>query len=378
MAYIPQKQLEKLKKLLEPNKVIVILGPRRCGKTTLLNKFVEELSGRPIFVSGDDNAVRDILGSQSLVKIQNFIGDSKLLIVDEAQRIPFIGIGLKIAVDHIPEIKIVATGSSSFDLNRHLGEPLTGRKWTLPLYPISQLELSAQEHSAITASSLEDRLVYGSYPEIVTMPDNTKRKELLNEITSSYILKDILALEGIRRPEKLTQILKALAYQIGHDISLSEIGNLVSMDKHTVERYLYLLEECFVVYRVGGFSRNLRKEIKKTSRYFFFDNGIRNALIGNFNLLTFRDDIGMLWENYIMIERRKKMDYIGRQLLTRNFWRTYDQKEIDLVEEYDGILHGYEVSWNKPSRKPPADWFNAYPNAEFHVVTKHNYLEFIT
>jgi hypothetical protein len=375
--YIPQKQLDNLKNLLVPNKVIVIYGPRRSGKTTLLTRFLQDADEKSLFVSGDDISVHTYLGSQSIPKLRDFVGNNTLLVVDEAQRIEKIGLNLKLILDHIEGIKVIATGSSSFDLAKDVGEPLTGRKFILRLFPLSQMEISGIEERHETDANLELRLVYGSYPEIVISRDIKQRELYLKEIVSSYLYKDIVELDGIRHSGKLIKLLQLLAFQIGKEVSFNELGSQLGMSKNTVERYLDLLEKSFVVSRLSGFSRNLRKEVSKNPRYYFCDNGIRNAVIGNLNSLSMRDDTGMLWENYIFMERMKKKEY--EQILANNyFWRTYDQKEIDLVEEREGLLYGYEFKWGRKKTKPPKDWHEAYKNARYEVISRDNYLDFIT
>jgi predicted AAA+ superfamily ATPase len=376
MAYIPQRQLESLKNLVIPGKVIVIYGARQVGKTTLAKKFVEDLDEKVLFVDGDDIIVRQYLESQSISQLRDFVGDHSLLVIDEAQHVEKIGLNLKLIVDHIPSLKLVVTGSSSFDLAKDVGEPLTGRKFVLKLYPLAQMEISQTESRHETEANLESRLVYGSYPEVVTIHDNARRKEYLREIVSSYLFKDILALEGIRYANKLVRLLQLLSFQIGKGVSLSELGSQLGMSKNTVERYLDLLEKVFVIYRLSGFSRNLRKEITKSPRYYFTDNGIRNAVIQNFNPINLRNDLGEIWENYILAERMKRREYL-RESCSAYFWRTYDKKEIDLVEEHMGELHGYEVKWGKTSKKAPRDWRVNYPTAGFQIVNRDNYLEFI-
>lgn len=373
--YIPQKQLENLKKVVQPNKVIVIYGPRRCGKTTLLNEFLKDIAMRYLFVTGEDIAIQAYLGSQSVEKLIEFVGNNQLLVIDEAQKINKIGANLKLIVDHIKDIRIIATGSSSFDLSRDVGEPLTGRKYTLKIFPIAQLELQQMENRAQTEANLENRLIYGSYPEIILMRDKRLEELYLKEIIGSYLYKDILELEGIRHSAKIVRLLQLLAFQIGKEVSCNELGTQLGMSKNTVERYLDLLEKAFVIYKLNGFSRNLRKEIAKTSRYYFLDNGIRNALINNFNLLEMRDDVGMLWENYIIMERLKKQEYLARSA-NNYFWRTYDRKEIDFVEEKEGHIYGFEMKWTKRKTNPPKEWLATY-KASYQVISRDNYLEFI-
>ncbi|MCK4758448.1 MAG: ATP-binding protein, partial [Candidatus Aminicenantes bacterium] len=321
MAYIPQRHLENLQQLVTPGKVVVVYGARRVGKTTLVKKYLEAVDENVLFVSGDDVVVRQYLESQSISKLRDFVGDHSLLVVDEAQYVEKIGLNLKLIVDHIPTVQIIATGSSSFELAKDVGEPLTGRKSILTLFPLAQMEISNIEKRHETQANLESRLIYGSYPEVVIMRSNTGREEYLREIISSYLFKDILALEGIRYANKLVRLLQLLAFQIGKEVSLAELGSQLAMSKNTVERYLDLLEKVFVLYRLRGFSRNLRKEITKNQRYYFFDTGIRNAVIQNFNPIAIRNDLGELWENYVITERLKKREYL-RQSGNTYFWRT--------------------------------------------------------
>ncbi len=374
--YIPQKQIENLRQLVTPGKVVVIYGARRVGKTTLLKKFLETVEEQVLFVNGDDIVVRQYLESQSTGKLRDFVGDHSLLVVDEAQYVQKIGLNLKIIVDQIPNIKVIATGSSSFDLARDVGEPLTGRKFLLTLFPLAQLEISQTEERHDTKANLESRLIYGSYPEVVITRSNHRREEYLREMVHSYLFKDILALEGIRYANKLVRLLQLLAFQIGKEVSLAELGRQLGMSKNTVERYVDLLEKVFVIYRLSGFSRNLRKEITKNQRCYFCDNGVRNALIGNFNPLAIRNDLGELWENYLITERMKRQEYL-RLATNAYFWRTYDKKEIDLVEEQKGQLFGYEVKWKNAPKKVPKDWRMSYPDAGFELIHRDNYLAFI-
>ena len=375
--YIVQKQLGKLKKLAMPGKVVVIYGARRTGKTTLLKEFLKDEIKAHLLVSGEDITVHSYLSSQSVEKLTDFVGKAKLLLVDEAQKIPNIGVNLKLIVDHLSGIRIVVTGSSSFDLARHTGEPLTGRKYTLNLFPLAQMEIGHIEKIHQTEANLENRLIYGSYPEVVLMQDNQGREKYLKEIVSSYLYKDILELDGIRHSAKIIRLLQLLAFQIGKEVSLSELGTSLSMSKNTVERYLDLLEKAFVLQRLTGFSRNLRNEITKNCRYYFLDNGVRNALINNFNLLHQRNDCGELWENYLIMERLKKQEYLDTTA-NNYFWRTYTRQEIDFVEERKGRLFGYEMKWGKAKPRPPKLWESAYPESSFELINRQNYLKFIT
>lgn len=378
MIYIPQRQLKNLSRLVQPQKVVVIYGARRVGKTTLLNKYIDLTENRDeqvLFVNGDDIHVREYLASESISKLRDFVGNHTLLIIDEAQYIAKIGLNLKLIVDHIPNLKIIATGSSSFELAKDIGEPLTGRKYTLKLFPLAQMEINNIENFHETEANRESRMIYGSYPEVITIRDNSAREKYLREIVGSYLYKDILELEGIRHSQKLERLLQLLAFQIGKEVSMNELGQQLAMSKNTVEHYIDLLEKVFVIFRRSGFSRNLRKEISKNYRIYFYDNGIRNAIIGNFNPVKLRNDVGELWENYIVTERIKLNEY-SSQIVNSYFWRTYDRKEIDLVEESQGELNGYEIKWQKRV-KPPKDWQKAYPDATYTVIDRENYLNFI-
>ena len=373
---IPRAIQPDILKKLQPNKVVVIYGPRQVGKTTLLHHIIPRIKEDYLFLSGEDRAVQLWLSSQSIETLKENIGRKQVLIIDEAQKVPKIGLNLKLIVDHIKDIKVIATGSSSFELAFQVGEPLVGRKWQFYLYPIAQLELNQLEAPYQTKSRLESRLIYGVYPEVITTKDVALKRELLNSIVDNYLYRDLLELDGIRKSRKIIDVLKMMAFQIGKEVSLSELGSNVNLDLKTVEKYLDLLEKVFVIRRVDGFSRNLRKEITKNSHYYFFDNGIRNALINNFNDLKTRDDIGQLWENYLFMERIKKQHY-QNIYLNRYFWRTYTQQEIDLVEEREGKLFGYEFKWGSKKGKIPSEWRKAYPEAEYQTINRDNYLDFI-
>ncbi len=373
--YIPQIQLARLQSLCVPGKAVIIYGPRRVGKTTLLKKFLENESDY-LFVTGEDIFVGEYLASGSVEKLKEFVGSKTLLVLDEAQYISSIGLNLKLIVDHMPHIRIVATGSSTFDLAKQMGEPLTGRKNVIKMYPISQMELGSLETKPETKSRLESRLVFGSYPEVITHADDEAKKDYLHELVSSYLIKDILAFEGIQKAKKIIDLLILLAFQIGKEVSHTELGTQLQLSRVTIEKYLDLLEQTFVLINIRGFSRNLRKEVTKTSRYYFCDIGIRNALINNFNPLSRREDIGELWENYVILERIKKQEY--QKIRSNNyFWRTYDQKEVDWVEEREGMLYGYEFKWNEIAKAPKL-WLETYPEATFESINQSNYLPFIS
>jgi hypothetical protein len=283
---------------------------------------------------------------------------------------------LKLMIDHVEGLKIIATGSSAFDLNRRLGEPLTGRKWTFHLFPLSEQEYAAEEDYLTQQTNLRERLVLGSYPELVHLPNRHDKTQYLSGLVNDYLLKDILELEGLRNTHKLMDLLRLLAYQVGSEVSLNKIGQLLGMDKNTVDKYLNLLSEIFIIYNLRGFSKNLRKEIVKNSKWYFYDNGIRNALISNFNPIETRNDIGQLWENHVLGERLKYQQYNG--IIANNFfWRTYDQQELDWVEERGGQLFGYEMKWGKTTAKPPTSWAANYPESHFKVIHPGNFREFV-
>ena len=370
---------DKLDKYLEKNKVLVIYGPRRVGKTTLLNKFLQQTSKKWLFIQGDLLKYQEILSSKDLDLIRDLVEGYEIIAIDEARYIPHIGENLKIIVDNIPNIFVIATGSSSFELSGQIGEPLTGRKTTLTIYPLSLLELYGYyKNKFILKDKLEDFLRYGLYPEVFTKNRTDKKRKELEEIVNSYLLKDVFEIEKIKSPKTILNLLRLLAFQIGQQVSFSELASQLMIDKKTVARYLDILEKTFIIFSLGGFSRDLRKEIVKKSKYYFWDLGIRNAVISNFNPLNLRTDTGQLWENFIIIERMKKRAY--KEIYANQFfWRTWDKKEIDLVEEREGKLFSYEIKWTERGKKisPPKDWMETYPEAKFKVINRDNYLEFI-
>jgi hypothetical protein len=362
---------------LRPNKVVVLLGPRRVGKTVLIRQILDRLTEPYLLLHGEDQEVVRLLEYRSTQNYKNIIGDRSLLIIDEAQKIPDIGNVLKLMVDTIDGIKILATGSSAFDLEKFTGEPLTGRKRTFHLLALSEGELKQTETVFERRANLHHRLVYGNYPELLQIPNKDKQKIYLDELIKSYLLKDILEFDLIRNSDKILQLLRLIAYQVGSEVSSNELGKQLGMSKNTVDRYLDLLSKVFILHSVGAFSRNLRKEIVKGRRWYFYDNGIRNALIGNLSPIEQRSDIDLLWENYIISERIKHQFYSG-MLVYNYFWRTYDQQEIDWIEDRGGTLHAYEFKWNpKRTAKLPKAFEEAYPGAEFEVVNRENYGEWL-
>ncbi|OGY87339.1 MAG: hypothetical protein A2233_01400 [Candidatus Kerfeldbacteria bacterium RIFOXYA2_FULL_38_24] len=369
---------DKIHSWLKPNKVLVLYGPRQVGKTTIIQNYLKQYKGKVYQSTGEDAGLKEILESNDFSKIISFFTGYDLIFIDEAQKIEHIGQGLKIIVDQIPKIRVIATGSSSFDLSNKIGEPLVGRQTVHTLFPISVLELKEEKGGAFLYQNLERLLIFGQYPEVLTSKNFADKIQYLFQIRDAYLYKDILELEQIRNSQKILQLLRLIAFQIGHEVSLQELGRQLGMSRNTVERYLDLLEKAFVIIRVGGFSRNLRKEITKISRYYFYDNGIRNALIGNFNFLNSRNDIGQLWENFLFIERMKKREYLG---LYANyyFWRTWSQQEIDLVEERGGKLYGYEFKWqNHRNHNAPKEWLSEYQEASYDIIDQTNYLDFVS
>ena len=377
MKYISRAIEEKIVENLKPNKVVIIFGARRVGKTELIKRVAEKINEDYLLLNGEDVEHVSALEQRSSSNYNRLLGDRKLLIIDEAQAVPEIGLKLKLLVDTITGLKVIATGSSSFDLNNQIGEPLVGRKIEFSLFPLSQMEFSKEEDYLETKANLDERLIFGGYPELTHLPDKNKRIEYLKDQVNSYLLKDIIAFEGIKKRDKIIQLLKIIAFRTGSEISIEGIGNQLQMSKNTVDRYLDLLSKVFIINKVTGFSRNLDNEITKKSKWYFYDNGIRNAIISNFNPINLRDDIGQLWENYLISERLKYQSY-KRLHINNYFWRTHTQKEIDWVEEREASLTAYEFKWNQHTKaKPPAIWKKAYPNAIFDILTPANYLDFI-
>jgi predicted AAA+ superfamily ATPase len=377
--YLKRALFQDFGKKVLPNKVLILLGARRVGKTELIKNYLQTIpDGSYLQLNGEDINDANLLKERSVANYKRLLLNIDLLVIDEAQTIPDIGLILKLIVDAIDGIKIIATGSSIFDLNNNLGEPLVGRKNTLYLFPLAQMEYSQYENYKQTTEKLEERLLFGSYPELIQYSDWEDKKEYLYEIINSYLLKDILVFEGIKHADKIYDLLRLIAYQLGKEVSLQELANQLQMSKNTVANYLDLLSKVFIIFKVEGFSRNLRKEIVKSSRWYFYDNGIRNGIINNFNRLDSRTDVGDLWENYLAVERVKKQNYL--KIKTNNyFWRTYDQQELDWLEEKGEELAGFEFKWSETKKvKIPVAFAKAYPEATFEVINKNNYLDFIT
>ena len=360
---------------LNNNKVIVLLGARRVGKSVLLKQLISKVKTDFLLFNGEDTNVKELFKTQTIQNFKNILGSKKLLIIDEAQNIENIGQKLKLMIDEIEDLNIIITGSSALDVSNKTGEPLTGRKHTFYLYPFSETEFNETENIIEKPDNLKQRLIYGNYPELIHLNNNEDKKEYLSEIVNSYLLKDILAFENIKNSSKIINLLRLIAWQVGSEVSYNEIGKKLGMSKNTVEKYLDLLSKVFILYKLEGFSRNLRKEIVKSSKWYFYDNGIRNTIIANFNNIELRNDIGILWENYILSERKKFQSNNGI-IVNNYFWRTYNGQEIDWIEERDGNLFAYEIKWNKTAKVPSA-WQNAYPDSKFEVVNKNNYINWV-
>lgn len=367
---------QNLDSYLEANKVLVIYGSRQVGKTTLLNDFLSNTKLKFKLDSGDNINIQQILGSQDFSKIISYVSGYEVLAIDEAQRIPNVGLGLKIIVDQVPNIGVIATGSSSFELAGQIGEPLTGRKRTLTMFPIALIELNKIYNSYEIDEKLSEFLVFGSYPAVVTAKTKEDKIIILEEIVNSYLLKDILELERVKGAKVLLDLLRLLAFQVGNEVSLTELGTQLGIDYKTVGRYLDLLEKAFVLYNLRGFSRNLRKEVTKKSKYYFYDNGIRNAIIANFNNLDIRNDQGQLWENFLVAERLKIQEYTGLRA-NNYFWRTWERREIDWVEEREGKLYGYEFKYSPKNKKLPKTFLQSYPDSSLNIINPQNYKDFI-
>jgi len=360
---------------LGSKKAVVIMGPRQCGKTTLLRQIEKKLSQKTLWLNGDDPGIRDMLANQGIGMLQRMFSGEEILIIDEAQRIENLGVLLKMIIDNIPEVQVIATGSSAFELTDKIKEPLTGRKWEYNLYPISFEEMCNHHGALQEFGLLENRMVYGYYPEIVT--SSADQRELLAQLTDSYLYKDILVLDSIKKPSKIETLLKALAFQVGHEVTYHELSQIVQLDKETIEKYISLLEQAFIIFRLISFARNLRNELKRSRKIYFHDNGIRNMLISNLTPLQTRQDTGILWENFLVSERIKYTHY-QRIYANHYFWRTHAQQEIDYIEERDGKLYAFEFKWN-PAKKTrfTKTFLQAYPDSVTQVVNRDNFMEFI-
>ncbi|MBU0487207.1 MAG: ATP-binding protein [Bacteroidetes bacterium] len=371
---IPRAIETRIKDRLFQGKAIIVYGARQVGKTTLIEKIVAETGVSALWLNGDEADVREIFVDATSVGLKAYFGNHKIVVIDEAQRILNIGLTIKLITDQIKNIQVIATGSSAFELADSIKEPLTGRKYEFNLYPLSFGEMTKETGLLHEKRLLEHRLIFGYYPEIVTKSGN--ETELLKLLAGSYLYKDLLMLEGIKKPVLLEKILKALALQVGSEVSYHEIGNLVNASNETVEKYISLLEQTYIIFQLNAFSRNVRNEIRKGKKIYFYDNGIRNAIIGNLNPLHTRVDKGALWENFIISERFKFLQY-NQESFSPYFWRTTQQQEVDYIEERAGKLRAFEIKWKSSKGRLPVTFDKAYPDTEFKLVNKDNYFEFI-
>lgn len=365
-----------VQKKLQPNKVVVLLGARRVGKTKLLEEVISNLQEKYIFLNGDDMQTHQLLEVQSTANFKRFLGETKFLIIDEAQEIPSIGRKLKLMVDTIPDLKILITGSSAFEINNQIGEPLVGRMKTISLFPVAQIEFSKKENYLETIGNLESRLLFGSYPEVSNIINVEQKVEYLKELVNNQLLRDILAFEGIKKRDKIISLLQIVAFRVGSELSLEKIGNELQISKNTVEKYLDLFSKVFIMYNVSGFSKNRDNEITKMKKWYFFDNGIRNAIINSFNPLNMREDAGKLWENYLNSERIKKLSYQENHVFDY-FWRTHTKQEIDRIEVKNEQIAAFEYKFGKAKTKIPTEFAKSYPEASFEVINQENYLDYI-
>ena len=357
-------------------KAIIILGARQVGKTTLLKEFIQGKADKVLFLNCDDPMTVSLLTNRNLKQLQLLVGTARIIVIDEAQKVDNVGLTLKMMVDNFPDLQVIATGSSAFELRNKLNEPLTGRKYEYQLFPISTSEIYKTGSYIDVVQLLEPRLIYGSYPDILTHA--AEAHELLKSLADSYLYKDILATDNLRKPDLLDKLLKALAFQVGSEVSYNELSQIIGSDAKTVERYIELLEKCFIIFRLNGLSRNLRNELKKAKKIYFYDNGVRNAVIQQFAPLEIRNDVGALWENFFIAERIKYNHY-RQHYCNVYFWRTKAQQEIDYIEEADGQFTVFEMKWNpkRANSTIPSSFLKAYPVAESVIITPENYLEYL-
>lgn len=374
MGILPRTIHKHIENRLFKGKIIIIYGPRQVGKTTLIKEIQKGRSEKSIYLNCDEPDIRQMLTDVSSTEIKDFIGKNRLVFIDEAQRVKNIGITLKLIADNFPDIQAIATGSSSFDLSNKIAEPLTGRKYEFHLYPFSIEELAHIYSDIEIKRILEKRIISGMYPEVVQ--DSNEADIQLRNIAQSYLFKDVLQYQYIKNPDVLERLLQALALQIGNEVSYNELSSMVGIDKKTVMNYIQILERAFVIFRIMPYSRNLRNELKKLRKIYFFDTGIRNALINNFNSLNLRQDVGGLWENF-MISERIKMNSNHYIFKNTYFWRTHSQQEIDYLEEEHGKLQGFEFKWNKKTFRRPRTFLDAYPGSTVELINKETFMNFV-
>jgi len=365
---------DQIKSWLFTGKVLILYGARQVGKTTLVKEIIKDYPGS-VYLNCETNQVHELLESKNTERIKTYLGDAKLVVFDEAQKIRDIGLVLKIIHDTWPEIQIIATGSSSFDLLSEISEPLTGRNIKFLLYPLSYAEIGKEQHVSVLDDRLELFMRFGMYPDIVDRPENQKIK-LLEELASDYLFRDVLKFDNLKRPDVLNRLVKALALQTGNEVSFNELSKLLKVSVETIQRYIEILERSFIIFRLGSFSRNLRKELARSQKFYFYDLGLRNSLLQNYNVLQNRNDAGALWENFCIVERMKA-NQLNNRSVNQYFWRTYDQKEIDLIEESGGVLSAFEFKLSPPVKiKKPGEFLKTYPGSEFSVIHRENYYSF--
>ncbi len=380
MSYIPRYLSQSIKNdLSQDNKIVVLFGARQVGKTTLARKILSDLDYKALAINAEQTKYHSILSSKDVNKFQELIADNNLLFIDEAQYIDEIGLNLKLIHDHLPQVKVFVTGSSSFDLANQVAEPLTGRSWKYTLYPISYFELKASKNLSKfeLKDQLEQRLIFGSYPEVFSITGFERKQRHLQQLTNSYLFKDIFTFARIKYHQKIRQLLKLLAFQIGSEVSINELANQLGISRDAVNNYIDLLEKSFVIFRISSYSRNLRKEVTKMDKIYFYDLGVRNAVINDFKLFENRQDIGQLWENFLISEKIKINTY-QENYCDRYFWRLQTGAELDYVEQAGSELHGYEFKWGNKQPQAPQSWQDTYPNSSYQVINQDNYLQFIT
>jgi predicted AAA+ superfamily ATPase len=371
-----ERQITKLiEEKMFSGKVILITGARQTGKSTLMKHIQEMSDKKTLYLDCDDPQIRSLIQNQTTPNLIRLLGDNEIVFIDEAQRVENIGLSLKQMHDNKPDYQLIVSGSSAFELSNNINEPLTGRKWEYQIYPFSFSEMEAHTGWIDEIRLLETRLIYGLYPDVVNNPGN--EVEILKNLSGSYLYKDIFAFQDIRKPQLIERLLQLLAFQVASEVSYNELAGRLQVNARTVENYIDLLEKSYVIFRLPAFSRNLRKELKKSRKVYFYDNGIRNSIISNFNSVKLRNDIGQLWENYLVSERMKRNDY-KNMFCNRYFWRTTQQQEIDYIEEHSGKLHAYEFKWNvKKTAKLSKTFSGAYPESEFKAINRENYTDFI-
>ena len=370
-----KQDIQKKLFLNKNRKIIILYGARQVGKTCLVMEILKGVKEKVLILKGDEEKTARVFSSRNLEKMKSVVSGYKVLFIDEAQKIPNIGLNLKILYDSVPDLKIIVTGSSAFELASSIHEPLTGRNWTYQLHPIAFCEMEAYWNTYEMKQKLESHLIFGTYPETFSLENSSEKQEYLHSLSRDYLYKDIFELEGVKNSHKIKKLLLLLAFQVGAEVSLTELGKKLEMNKKTVERYIDLLEKFFVIFTLNGFNRNLRKEVTQKPKVYFYDLGIRNAIVNNFNLLEDRNDIGLLWENFIITERLKYNAY-RKKVVSSYFWRTYTGAELDYVEEHSGTLNGYEIKWQK-SIKPPKLWVDSY-QGKYTCINTDNFLNFIS